>query len=115
MRITGRSTCTTPPRWCFLKTETDAGLSGWGKTVVEGRAHTGAAAGMDLAGDLLDADPGLVADRGTARSRAGRVATPPVPGLALPVDEDVIRRPAETGHRRRNPVWRHADGSPAEG
>ena len=70
---------------------------------------------MDLAGDLVEGDPGLIADRGAVRCRAGRVATPPVPGLALPVDEDAIRPAAETGHRWRNPVSRHAGGSPAEG
>lgn len=115
MRIARLSTCIVPPRWFFLKTGTDAGLSGLGETVVEGRAHTVAAAAMDLAGDLVEGDPGLIADRGAVRSRAGRVATPPVPGLALPVDEDAIRPAAETGHRWRNPVWRHAGGSPAEG
>lgn len=29
-----------PPRWLFLKIETDTGLVGWGEPVVEGRAST---------------------------------------------------------------------------
>ena len=33
-----------PPRWVFLKIETDEGISGWGEPVLEGRAHTVAAA-----------------------------------------------------------------------
>ncbi len=36
------------------------------------------------------------------------------PGLGVQVDEAAVRRAAETGHRWRNPVWRHADGSFAE-
>ena len=34
MRIARLSTCIVPPRWFFLKTGTDAGLSGLGETVV---------------------------------------------------------------------------------
>jgi galactonate dehydratase len=30
------------------------------------------------------------------------------------VDEDYVRERAVEGHRWRNPVWRHADGSFAE-
>ena len=29
-----------PPRWLFLRVETDTGLVGWGEPVVEGRART---------------------------------------------------------------------------
>lgn len=27
-----------PPRWLFLKIETDAGITGWGEPVIEGKA-----------------------------------------------------------------------------
>ncbi|RZF62609.1 galactonate dehydratase [Sphingobacterium corticibacterium] len=37
-----------PPRWLFLKVETDEGLVGWGEPVVEGRADTVAAAVSEL-------------------------------------------------------------------
>jgi len=33
-----------PPRWLFVRIDTDVGISGWGEPVVEGRAHTVAAA-----------------------------------------------------------------------
>ena len=34
--------------------------------------------------------------------------------LGIEIDEEVVERMARTGHRWRNPVWRHADGSFAE-
>jgi galactonate dehydratase len=36
------------------------------------------------------------------------------PGLGIEVDEAVVRRLDREGHRFRNPVWRHSDGSFAE-
>ena len=44
MKITRLTTFIVPPRWCFLKIETDEGITGWGEPVLEGRAHTVAAA-----------------------------------------------------------------------
>ena len=34
------TTFAVPPRWLFLKIETDEGVTGWGEPVVEGRAAT---------------------------------------------------------------------------
>lgn len=36
MKITKLSTFIVPPRWCFLKIETDEGIVGWGEPVVGG-------------------------------------------------------------------------------
>jgi galactonate dehydratase len=44
----------------------------------------------------------------------GMVAIPQGPGLGIEVNEDKVREMAKIGHRWRNPVWRHADGSVAE-
>ena len=44
----------------------------------------------------------------------GHVAIPQGPGLGIEVNEDFVRRAAAEGHRWRNPIWRHADGSFAE-
>ncbi|RAB28761.1 D-galactonate dehydratase, partial [Burkholderia multivorans] len=44
----------------------------------------------------------------------GFVAIPQGPGLGIDVNEEKVREMAKTGHRWRNPVWRHADGSVAE-
>ena len=50
MKITKLTTYIVPPRWCFLKIETDAGIVGWGEPVVEGRAHSGRGRGRGTVG-----------------------------------------------------------------
>ncbi|MCC3376158.1 galactonate dehydratase [Cohnella sp. REN36] len=60
--------------------------------------------------DLLD----YVADRSVFHYEDGCVAIPQGPGLGIEVNEEQVRRMAEIGHRWRNPLWRHADGSVAE-
>ena len=57
MKITRLTTYVVPPRWLFLKIETDEGLTGWGEPVVEGRAHTVAAAVDELSDYLVGKDP----------------------------------------------------------
>lgn len=71
MKITGLTTFIVPPRWCFLKIETDEGISGWGEPVVEGRAHTVAAAVDELADYLIGKDPRLIEDHWTVMYRGG--------------------------------------------
>ena len=71
MKITGLATFIVPPRWCFLKIETDEGVSGWGEPVVEGRAHTVAAAVDELADYLVGKDPRLIEDHWTVMYRGG--------------------------------------------
>jgi galactonate dehydratase len=44
----------------------------------------------------------------------GTVTIPAAPGLGITIDEEVVARAAETGHRWRNPIWRNADGTIAE-
>lgn len=53
-------------------------------------------------------------DRSVFGDRDGSVAIPQGPGLGVQIDEAAVIRAAETGHRWRNPLWRHADGSVAE-
>ena len=57
MKITRLTTYAAPPRWLFLKIETDEGLIGWGEPVVEGRAHTVATAVNELSDYLVGKDP----------------------------------------------------------
>ena len=57
MKITRLTTYAVPPRWLFLKIETDEGLIGWGEPVVEGRAHTVATAVNELSDYLVGKDP----------------------------------------------------------
>ena len=40
MKITNITTYRLPPRWMFLKIETDEGIVGWGEPVIVGRART---------------------------------------------------------------------------
>jgi L-alanine-DL-glutamate epimerase-like enolase superfamily enzyme len=53
MKITKLTTYIVPPRWCFLKIETDEGVVGWGEPVVEGRVHSVAAAVEELSDYLI--------------------------------------------------------------
>ena len=57
MKITKITTYIVPPRWLFLKIETDEGIFGWGEPVIEGRAHTVAAAVDELSDYLIGQDP----------------------------------------------------------
>ncbi|WP_112313001.1 galactonate dehydratase [Pseudogemmobacter bohemicus] len=71
MKITALKTFIVPPRWCFLKIETDEGISGWGEPVVEGRAHTVEAAVQELADYLIGQDPLRIEDHWQVMHRAG--------------------------------------------
>jgi galactonate dehydratase len=62
VKITSLETFLVPPRWCFLKIATDEGVVGWGEPVVEGRAHTVAAAVAELADHLVGTDPLRIED-----------------------------------------------------
>jgi galactonate dehydratase len=69
MKITGLTTFLVPPRWLFLKIDTDAGISGWGEPVLEGRARTVAAMVEELADYLVGKDPSPIEDHWTVLYR----------------------------------------------
>jgi galactonate dehydratase len=71
MKITALTTFLLPPRWLFLRIDTDAGISGWGEPVVEGRAHTVAAAVDELSDYLLGKDPRHIEDHWNVMYRGG--------------------------------------------
>jgi len=71
MKITNLTTYLVPPRWLFLKIETDDGVTGWGEPVVEGRALTVQAAIGELADYLVGRDPFLIEDHWTVMYRGG--------------------------------------------
>jgi galactonate dehydratase len=71
MKITRLTTFLVPPRWLFLKIETDEGISGWGEPVVEGRAHIVATAVNELSDYLVGKDPFLIEDHWTVMYRGG--------------------------------------------
>lgn len=57
MKITKFETFIVPPRWLFLKVETDEGIVGWGEPIVEGRAKTVQTAVEELSEYLIGKDP----------------------------------------------------------
>ncbi|MEU6972075.1 galactonate dehydratase [Kitasatospora aureofaciens] len=62
-----------------------------------------------------DAGPlDYLVDPAVFTQRDGFVERPTAPGLGIEIDETVVRAAAGVGHRWRNPVWRHRDGSFAE-
>jgi galactonate dehydratase len=71
MKITHLTTFLVPPRWLFLRIDTDAGIAGWGEPVVEGRARTVAAAVAELAEYLIGKDPRRVEDLWSVMYRGG--------------------------------------------
>ena len=71
MKIKSITTYTVPPRWLFVKVETDTGLVGWGEPVLEGRAATVAAAVDELADYLIGQDPRRIEDHWTVMYRSG--------------------------------------------
>jgi galactonate dehydratase len=71
MKITRLTTYRVPPRWMFLKIETDEGIVGWGEPVVEGRARTVEAAVHELSDYLIGQDPRRINDLWQVMYRGG--------------------------------------------
>jgi galactonate dehydratase len=83
MKITGLHTYLVPPRWLFLRIDTDEGISGWGEPVVEGRAGTVRAAIGELADVLIGADPLRIEDNWQVLTRGGFYRGGPVLSSAV--------------------------------
>jgi galactonate dehydratase len=71
VKITKYETFIVPPRWLFLKIETDEGIVGWGEPVVEGKAHTVQAAVEELMDFLVGKDPLRIEDHWQVMYRGG--------------------------------------------
>ena len=71
MKIAKLTTYVVPPRWLFLKIETDEGIAGWGEPVIEGRARTVEAAVHELSGYLIGKDPRRIEDHWNVLYRGG--------------------------------------------
>jgi galactonate dehydratase len=71
MKITRLTTYRVPPRWMFLKIETDEDIVGWGEPVVEGRARTVEAAVHELSDYLVGQDPRRINDLWQVMYRGG--------------------------------------------
>jgi len=71
VKITSLTTFVVPPRWLFLKIETDEGIVGWGEPALEGRAASVAAAVEELSDYLVGQDPRRIEDHWTVLYRSG--------------------------------------------
>src|SRR3954464_5463570 len=83
MKITSVVTYTVPPRWLFVRVETDDGIVGWGEPVVEGRAATVRAAVHELAELLIGADPLRIEDHWQVLTKGGFYRGGPVLSSAV--------------------------------
>jgi galactonate dehydratase len=64
----------------------------------------------NVGNDLLD----YLGDPSVFDYADGFVTIPSRVGLGIEINEDYVKERAQQGHRWRNPIWRHADGSIAE-
>ncbi len=71
MKITKLETFLVAPRWLFLRIETDDGIVGWGEPVIEGHAHTVAAAVKELSDYLVGLDPSRIEDHWQVMTKGG--------------------------------------------
>lgn len=71
MKIVSYELFQVPPRWLFLKIETDEGLTGWGEPIVEGRAATVKAAVHELMEYLIGKNPLHIEDHWNVMYRSG--------------------------------------------
>jgi galactonate dehydratase len=71
MKITGYSLFQVPPRWLFLKIETNEGITGWGEPVIEGKAATVKTAVDELMENLMGKDPMNIEDHWNVMYRGG--------------------------------------------
>ena len=62
MKITSVQAFLARPRWCMVKIETDAGVSGWGEAVLEGKAETVRACVGEMTDYLIGRDPAQIED-----------------------------------------------------
>ena len=83
MKITSLELFKVAPRWLFLKTNTDEGISGWGEPVIEGRAETVAAAVRELSTYLIGRDPFAIEDVFQTLYRGGFYRGGPVLSSAI--------------------------------
>ena len=86
MKISRIETFLVPPRWLFVRVETDSGIVGWGEPVVEGRSETVRTAVEQLSELLIGEDPLRIEDHWQVMTkgsfyRGGPILSSAVAGL----------------------------------
>jgi galactonate dehydratase len=126
IRITGLETFLVKPRWLFLKIHTNAGITGLGEPITEGRALTCATAVKEIEPYLIGKDPRMVVHHWQAIYRhafyrGGPILTSALSGidmalwdikgkaLGVPVYE-LLGGPT----RNKVRVYAHSGGSPEQ-
>jgi galactonate dehydratase len=71
VKITNLTLYKVPPRWLFLKIETDGGITGWGEPIIEGRADTVRTAVEEFRDYLIGKDPMRIEDHWQVMYRTG--------------------------------------------
>jgi galactonate dehydratase len=90
MKLTRYELFKVPPRWLFLRLETDEGLVGWGEPVVEGRADTVSACVQELWSYLDQRDPRQIEDIWQTIYRGGFYRGGPILTSALSGIEEAL-------------------------
>jgi galactonate dehydratase len=83
MKVTRGELFQVPPRWLFLRLETDDGYVGWGEPIVEGRAATVAKATEELLGYVIGQDARRIEDLVQVMYRGGFYRGGPILTSAL--------------------------------
>ena len=83
MKITDITTFLVPPRWLFLRIETNEGITGWGEPVIEGKAETVATAVAELSDLLIGEDPLRIEDHWQVLTRGSFYRGGPVLSSAV--------------------------------
>lgn len=71
MKVSGYELFLVPPRWLFLKIETNEGITGWGEPVIEGKAATVKTAVDELMQHIISKDPMNIEDHWNVMYRGG--------------------------------------------
>src|SRR5919112_656794 len=71
MKVISYETFLVPPRWLFLKIETDEGITGWGEPVIEGKAATVRTAVDELMEAIIGKNPMNIEDHWNVMYRSG--------------------------------------------
>lgn len=83
MKITGWETFLVSPRWLFLRVDTDAGISGWGEPIVEGRAEAVRAVVDTFFEYLIGKDPRRVEHHWQVLTKSGFYRGGPIMSSAV--------------------------------